>query len=101
MEHSGGFPYKQANRDKSLEGDFHKHLSEFANPKDYAPTVANAEDFLRQLLVIWPDWAADELAPSVLGSRKQWSIKRTKVPAALSIGSNLSSIHLRSRRGAS
>jgi hypothetical protein len=47
------------------------HLSELATPKDQAPTVADADDFLNQLLPIWPERSANEFAPSVLGSRKQ------------------------------
>jgi hypothetical protein len=46
-------------------------LSEFVSLKDYPPIVADADNFLNQLLLIWPDRSADELAPSVLGSRKQ------------------------------
>jgi hypothetical protein len=45
-------------------------LSEFANPKDYAPTAADVEDCLNQTLPNWPDRSANTLAPSVLGSKK-------------------------------
>jgi hypothetical protein len=39
-------------------------LNEFADSKDYALTVADAEEFRNQPLLIWPDRAADLLAPS-------------------------------------
>jgi hypothetical protein len=76
-------------------------LKGFANPKDYAPTVADADDFLNQILLIWPDRLADEFAPFVLGSRKQPPIKRMTTSETLSIGSHVGGIHHRDRRGAS
>jgi hypothetical protein len=47
------------------------HLNEFADPKDYALTVADAEEFRDQLLLIWPDRAAVLLAPSTLHNGRQ------------------------------
>jgi hypothetical protein len=76
-------------------------LNEFAAPKDYTTTATDADEFFIQLLLIWPDRPADELAPSVLSSRKQQPIKRTKLSDALSIGSHVGGGDLRSRRGAS
>jgi hypothetical protein len=74
-------------------------LSEFASPKYYAPTVADAEGFLQQLVLTWPDQSASELAPSVLCSRKQPPFGQTKISAALSIGSHIGGGDLRSRCG--
>jgi hypothetical protein len=34
-------------------------LNEFADPKEYGPPVTDAEDFMQQLLLIWPDRSAD------------------------------------------
>jgi hypothetical protein len=76
-------------------------LNEFADPKEYTPIATDADDFLSQLLLIWSDRSADELAASVLGGRKQRPIKRTKLSDALSIGRHVSGSDLRSRRGAS
>jgi hypothetical protein len=77
------------------------HLKEFADPTDYVPTATDAEDFLNQILLIWPDRPADELAPSVLDSRKLRPSKRMKRSGAISIGSHVGGIHHRDRRGAS
>jgi hypothetical protein len=76
-------------------------LNEFADPKEYTPTVADADDFLSQILLNWPDRSADDLAPSLLAKRKQQPSKRTKLSDALSFGSHVGGGHLRSRRGAS
>jgi hypothetical protein len=76
-------------------------LNEFADPNEYTPNATDAEDFLQQLLSIWPDRSADLLAPSVLGSRRQWPSKRMKRSDAQSIGSHVAGAQLRSRRGAS
>jgi hypothetical protein len=77
------------------------HLNEFANPKDYAPTVGDSKEFRNQLLLIWPDRPADELAPSAQGSRKLPPGKRMNHAEALSIRGHVGGDQLRSRRGAS
>jgi hypothetical protein len=46
-------------------------LNEFANPKDYAPTVTDTEDSLNKLLPFWPDPSPDDLAPPALNNRRQ------------------------------
>jgi hypothetical protein len=76
-------------------------LNEFADPKEYTPTATDAEDFLDQLLSIWSNCSADELARSVLDSRKLRPGKRTKLSDALSIASHVGGAQIRSRRGAS
>jgi hypothetical protein len=76
-------------------------LNEFADPMEYTPTATDADDFLSQLLLIWSGRSVDELAPSVLGGRKQQPSKRTKLSDALSLGSHIGGGHLRSCRGAS
>jgi hypothetical protein len=75
-------------------------LSEFANPKDYAQTATDAEDFQQQPLPIWHDRSADELAPSVLGSRQQPASQSMKRSDPLSIGSHVGGGALGSRGGA-
>jgi hypothetical protein len=52
-------------------------LNEFADPKEYTPTTTDADGFLNQILIIWPDRPADERAPSALSTRKQPPSKRT------------------------
>ena len=52
-------------------------LIEIANPQEYRPTVAEAEDFLRQLLRIWSDGHGSTLLP------KQPPIMRRKLFDAL------------------
>jgi hypothetical protein len=76
-------------------------LNEFADPKEYIPTVTDADDFLQQLSLIWSDRSADFLTPSLLAKRKQQPSKRTKLSDALSIGSHIGGAQLRRRRGAS
>ena len=46
-------------------------FKEFADPKDYIPTVADAEHFVKQLQRIWPDRSEDELAPAILRNGKK------------------------------
>jgi hypothetical protein len=75
-------------------------LSEFASPKYYAPTAADAEDFLQQLLLIWPDRPANELAPSVMRNRQQPPAKPRQLFGTPSIGNHVGGIHHRDRRGA-
>jgi hypothetical protein len=74
-------------------------LNEFADPKEYTPTATDAEDFLQQLLLIWPVRQADKAAPTVLSRRNQ--PPATNLCDVLSIGSHVGSGDLRSRRGAS
>jgi hypothetical protein len=76
-------------------------LAEFADPNEYTPTATDAEDFLCQLPPIWSNCSADELAPSVMGSRKLRSSNRIACSDALSIGSQLGPRDLGRRRGAS
>jgi hypothetical protein len=45
-------------------------LNEFANPKEYTPTVTGVEDFVQQLLLICPDRSADEACTIRTGQRK-------------------------------
>jgi hypothetical protein len=68
-------------------------LSEFANPKDYAPTDTDAP--------IWSNCSADDLVPSLPAERIQQPGKRTKLADALSIGCHVGGDQLRSCRGAS
>jgi hypothetical protein len=67
-------------------------LSEFANPKDYTPTATDADDFLQQLLRIWPDRLADDPASSNLHSRKQPRSMPRQRADALSIGSDVAGV---------
>jgi hypothetical protein len=76
-------------------------LNEFANPKEYTPTATDAEDFLQQVLPIWPDRSADDLAPPVPSSRKLPPFRQTELTDSQSIGSHIGGGHLRSRRGPS
>ena len=46
-------------------------FKEFADPKDYIPTVADAEHFVKQLQSIWPDRSENQLAPAILRNRKK------------------------------
>ena len=46
------------------------HLNEFADPKDYTPTAAEAETFLKRLLRLWPGRSTDDSAPSVPSQQK-------------------------------
>ena len=75
-------------------------LNEFADPKEYTPTAADAEEFVQQLLFIWPDRSADELAPSTLSNRRRPPSKPGRRSDALSIGNHVGGRHLRSHRGA-
>ena len=56
-------------------------LDEFADPNEYTPTAAGAEEFLKQLLRLWPGRSADDLAPCVPASRnrRQPPIERRKL----------------------
>jgi hypothetical protein len=74
-------------------------LNEFADPNEYTPTATDAEDFLQQLLSIWPDRSADGLTASVLVGRKLRPCKRMAHSDALSIGSHVGGGDLRCRRG--
>ena len=56
-------------------------LIEIADPQEYIPTVAEAEDFLRQLLRIWSDRSADGPGSTLLP--KQPPIMRRKLFDAL------------------
>ena len=76
------------------------HLNEFADPKEYIPTAPDAEDFQQQLLPIWLDRSADELAPPTLSNRRQPPSKPGQLPDAASIRSRVGGVQLRSRRGA-
>jgi hypothetical protein len=76
-------------------------LNEFTDPEEYTPPATDAEDFQQQLLFIWHDWSADELAPSVLGSGNQQPIKRMNRFDALSVGRHVGGAQPRSRRGTS
>jgi hypothetical protein len=35
------------------------HLNEFADPKEYSPPATDAEDFMQELLLVWPDRSTD------------------------------------------
>ena len=58
-------------------------LNDFADPKDYTSTAADAEGFLKQLLRLWPGRSRDDLAPSMPHRRKQPPIERRKLSYAL------------------
>jgi hypothetical protein len=75
-------------------------LNEFADLKDYVPTAIDAEDFLNEILLIWPDRSADELAPSVLRNRRQPPAKPRQLFGTPSIGSHIAGAHHRDRRRA-
>jgi hypothetical protein len=72
-QYSGATAQKQDGWDKSPRRIFHMRLIEFANPKEYTSTVADAEDFLTQLL-------PDDHAPTILRYEdKQLPIGRNKL----------------------
>jgi hypothetical protein len=54
-------------------------LDEFTDPNEYAPPAAEAEKFLNQLLRLWPDRSADDVAPSVPHNRKSPPRERRKL----------------------
>jgi hypothetical protein len=55
---------------------------EFADPKDYAPTEADAEGFLNQVPCVCPDRLADEPASSTRNNRGQPPSKPGKLSDA-------------------
>jgi hypothetical protein len=58
-------------------------LNEFTDPKDYTPTAAEAETFLKRLLRLWPGRSPDDQTPSELRTRKQPPVERRKLFDAL------------------
>jgi hypothetical protein len=46
-------------------------LNEFADPEEYTPPATDAEDFMQQLVHIWPDRRVTDIAPSTLSNRRQ------------------------------
>jgi hypothetical protein len=58
-------------------------LNEIADPNEYKPKAAEADEFLNQLLRPWPGRSADDVAPSVPRNRKQPPINRRKLFDAL------------------
>jgi hypothetical protein len=58
-------------------------LTEFADPKDYTPPAADGDEFLKQLLRLWPGRSADDLAPSMPHNRMPPQIERRKLFDAL------------------
>jgi hypothetical protein len=75
--YSGGTARKQDGWDKSLRRRFNMHLIEFADPKEYTPIAADAEDFLAQLL-------CDDYAPIISRYEgKQPAARPKKLPNEL------------------
>jgi hypothetical protein len=58
-------------------------LNEFADPNAYTSTVADADEFLNQLLRLWPGRSPDDLAPSVPHNREPPPRERKKLFDAL------------------
>jgi hypothetical protein len=58
-------------------------FNEFADLNEYTPTTAEAEEFLNQLLRLWPAGSPDDVAPSVPRNRKPPRIERGKLFDAL------------------
>ena len=58
-------------------------LKEFADPKEYIPPAAEAEELLNHLLRLWPGHSPDDVASSVPRIRKCPSAERKKLFDAL------------------